>query len=429
MQMRLTKEIISSRTMRNDLPTMDFPRWVELEKGRHIGYCKGMGVQSWFVRLRLKEHRYQQFQMGSADDVLKANGEDVLDYKQAVAKAMEWDTLRSGNVIEPVRAYEREDRYPDLPDSPPYTVAHAIVDFLKSYEHQQRSFPSMYYDCMAHTLPLLGSIPLIDLDARTIRLWLDKLSETPARLRSVRNGEINYSPKSNDPDTKRKRQNTVNRTLRNLKTILNRAYEYGFVNDPSPWRRIRPYRGVNHPRTRYLEFSQCKELVDACPPALGQLTQGALLTGCRISELQAMTVADFKPDLKRILIHEGKGRRTRHVSLSTEGVSFFCKLTKKRQGCDRVFVRDNGTPWTTATHLRQFHNVCVSIGIDPPLNFHALRHTYATHLAMAGIPFEVLAKQLGHKDTRMVQRHYAHLGNSYVDDIITRQMPVFFGDK
>ena len=110
MKMSLTKEIISSPTMRNDLPTMDFPRWVELEKGRHLGYCRGMTVQSWFVRLRLKEHRYQQFQIGSADDKLKANGVDVLSFRQAVAKAMEWNALRSGSPMEPVKAYEREDK-------------------------------------------------------------------------------------------------------------------------------------------------------------------------------------------------------------------------------------------------------------------------------------------------------------------------------
>lgn len=36
-----------------------------------------------------------------------------------------------------------------------------------------------------------------------------------------------------------------------------------------------------------------------------------------------------------------------------------------------------------------------------PLTFHQLRHTYASRLVMRGVPLTVVARQLGHKDTRM----------------------------
>ncbi len=35
------------------------------------------------------------------------------------------------------------------------------------------------------------------------------------------------------------------------------------------------------------------------------------------------------------------------------------------------------------------------------VTFHILRHTYASHALMAGMTIEVLAQQLGHKDTRI----------------------------
>jgi len=422
----LSDEILSSPIFRKDLPTMDYPRWIELKKGRHLGYARGITVSSWFVRLRLKERRYQQFRLGTPDDELKANGTDILTYKQAVAKALRWDTLRSGAPMEPVRAFERDDRYPILAATPPYTVAHAVVEYLRWYEPNRGSYPTTYYNCRAHILPALGHIPLKELDAHTIRKWVDDMADTPARLRSGQGEAINYRPKSNEPETIRQRRNTVNRALRNLKAILNRAYEYGYVDDPSPWQRIKPYRGVNKPRTRHLDLAQCRKLVEACPPALGRLVQGALLTGCRISELRRMLIEDVHLELKRIIIQNGKGSKVRHVSLSDEGVTFFSEIIYGKLPQNHVFIRENGSEWTTATHLRPFHNACVEIGIDPPLNFHALRHTYATQLAMAGVPFEVLAKQLGHKDTRMVQRHYAHLGSSYIDQVINERMPHIF---
>lgn len=423
MFLKLSSEVLVSPETRVSLPTMDFPRWVKLSTGRHLGYCKGVTIPCWYVRLRLKEHKYQQFRLGTADDVLPTNGIDVLSYTQAVAKANDWARQRAGDLLKNTKAYECEDRYPPLPEAPPYTVAHAIVDYLKWYEQRRNSYSTTFYNCRANILPQLGAIPIQELEARTIRLWIDKLAATPARLHTGRDGIVNYRPISNDPETIRKRCNTVNRSLRNLKAALNRAYEYGYVEDPTQWRRVQPFKGVNQPRTRYLELSQCRQLVDACPPALRNLVMGALLTGCRISELREMLVEDFLPHLLRILISKGKGERQRHVAISAEGIQFFTQLTLNRDAHENMFVRDNGTKWTSATYLRPFHNMCVEIGIDPPLNFHALRHTYATQLAMAGVSFEVLAKQLGHKDTRMVQRHYAHLGSSYVDEVIQQKMP------
>jgi hypothetical protein len=35
---------------------------------------------------------------------------------------------------------------------------------------------------------------------------------------------------------------------------------------------------------------------------------------------------------------------------------------------------------------------------------------------MRGVPLAVIAQQLGHADTRMVEKHYGHLAPSYVAD-------------
>ena len=37
---------------------------------------------------------------------------------------------------------------------------------------------------------------------------------------------------------------------------------------------------------------------------------------------------------------------------------------------------------------------------------------------MRGVNLKVIAEQLGHKDTRMTERHYAHLAPSYVADTV-----------
>jgi hypothetical protein len=44
---------------------------------------------------------------------------------------------------------------------------------------------------------------------------------------------------------------------------------------------------------------------------------------------------------------------------------------------------------------------------------------------MAGGPLMVVARNLGHADTRMVEKHYGHLAPSYVADAIRAAAPRF----
>jgi integrase len=42
---------------------------------------------------------------------------------------------------------------------------------------------------------------------------------------------------------------------------------------------------------------------------------------------------------------------------------------------------------------------------------------------MQGVPFGVIARQLGHSDTRMTEKHYAHLAPNYVAETIRAKFP------
>jgi hypothetical protein len=44
---------------------------------------------------------------------------------------------------------------------------------------------------------------------------------------------------------------------------------------------------------------------------------------------------------------------------------------------------------------------------------------------MAGVPLFVVAKNLGHRDTKMVELHYGHLAQSYVTEAIRAGAPRF----
>ena len=74
-------------------------------------------------------------------------------------------------------------------------------------------------------------------------------------------------------------------------------------------------------------------------------------------------------------------------------------------------------------------NACKIAGIDPPIPFKALRTTYGSLLAREGVPLQVIAAALGHADTRITEKHYAHLMPNYVADTIRANLPTFGDSK
>lgn len=71
-------------------------------------------------------------------------------------------------------------------------------------------------------------------------------------------------------------------------------------------------------------------------------------------------------------------------------------------------------PWGKSHQQRPLGRACSRAGITPAVSFHVLRHTYGSILAMRGVPLAVIAEVLGHADTRITGRHYAHMMPSYV---------------
>ena len=90
---------------------------------------------------------------------------------------------------------------------------------------------------------------------------------------------------------------------------------------------------------------------------------------------------------------------------------------------DLVFLRADGEPWGASHQKRPLDEASARAGITPAVTFHILRHTHGSHLAMNGVPMGVIAKQLGHADTRMTEKHYAHLAPNYVAQTIRANFP------
>jgi integrase len=401
----------------------DAPYWSRFARGRCIGYRRGVKGGAWYARVRLKSGQDKQRRLGAPDDDTPADGEKILTFPQALAAAEIWCSRFEDIAIERHLGWQKEMKLPDLPPPPPYTVAHAMIDYFNWARENTVGYDRFYYQIRAHILPHLGDIPVEDLKPITLRTWLVKLSEQPPRAHTGRGQPQQYLLKKKDPEYVRKRQRSANKVFATLKAGLNRAFDRGIVEDNGPWVKVRGFRGVDRRKARFLEHAEIKNLINACSPDLARLVAGALMTGCRVSELQRMHVQDYSEESGRVKVTDAKSKERRAISLSTEGAEFFKRLAKGRKATEPMFLRANGTKWRRGGHFKKFVEACGKAGINPPIRFHELRHTYASQAVMAGVSLKVVATQLGHVDTRMVDRYYGRVGSAFIDEVIKERMP------
>jgi integrase len=383
----------------------------------HIGYRRLKGRKgrpavagTWVARHYVGGRSYVVEKIGVADDFSDADGTIILSFAQAQDKARTRMVRRaqSANGV----AY-------------PLTVRAAIEAYLEFLEADGKSVVDARHRANAHICPKLGDLEVSSLTPTTLRKWLANLARALPRARTKPGKPQQHRTFDGSEDAIRRRKSSANRTWTILRAALNHAFRDELVASDAAWRKVKIFKGVDAARVIYLTVEQARRLINAADSEFRPLAQAALQTGCRYSELARLQVADFNPDTGTLAIRQSKSGKARHVVLTDEGVLFFRELTAGRRGSEIMLRKANGEVWRASHQLRPTAQACMHAKIDPPISFHALRHTWASHAVMNGVPLLVVAKNLGHADTRMVEKHYGHLAPSYIADAIRAGAPKF----
>ena len=402
---------LDSRSARAKLAMRDSPYWVSLAPGCALGYRKGPKGGVWLAKLVRDELR-QQTTLGPADDAFDHDGVLAVDFARAQEKAREW----FADITKPAQP------------AGPYTVRAAVADYLDWFRATGRkSIKETETSVNAFILPKLGDDEVASLTAPRLRKWHSDLAAAPPRLRTKKAGKQNVRDVSGDPEAPRRRRATANRILTVLKAALNHAWREGRVASDDAWRRVAPFREADAARVRYLDREECRRLVNASPEPLRTIVRGALFSGARYSELARMRVTDFHRDSGTLLVRTSKAGKVRHIELTAEGLAFFKGIAAGRSVSELLFHRE-GAAWGKSHQIRPLAEACRTAKIRPPASFHTLRHTYASLMVMDAVPLMVVARNLGHADTRMVEKHYGHLATSYVRKAIRSAKPLGIGE-
>jgi integrase len=393
---------------RRKLKARGKPYYRMMEPGLlHLGYrrLKGQQAGTWVARHYLGDQAYRVERIGTADDLSDANGVTILNFSQAQTKARK---------LMDERAQEAEGK------SAPLTVAGTMDAYLDHLESHGKSVVTARYRAKAFIYPALGAIEVERLTTDQLRKWHAGLVKMAPRRRGTDRGAF-----KDDDEARRRRKVSANRVFTILRAALNRAFKDDKVQSDKAWRKVEVFKAVNVARTRFLTIPECQRLINASDADFRPLVQAALQTGCRYGELTRLQVADFNREAQTLAIRRTKSGKPRHVVLTQEGAAFFARLCSGRAGNEILLRKADGSAWGTSHQFRRIADACERANIDPPINFHQLRHTWASHSVMNGVPLMVVAKNLGHRDTSMVEQHYGHLAPSFIADEIRKGAPTF----
>jgi integrase len=210
-----------------------------------------------------------------------------------------------------------------------------------------------------------------------------------------------------------------NKTIANRLTILNKclvtAYEWLELEGAPPkikWLRWAP------PEVDYLSPDECKLLLSHAEGTIFEMVLMALRTGMRQGELRALqwssmdwltrsvAVRHSRDDHQRLLVPPKNGR-TRHIPLDTD---VYTLLHARKRGTGYVFLASDGQPFTS-DRLHDAMQRLLRQAKFRRIGWHTLRHTFASLLAMRGVPLPAIKELLGHATITTTMR-YAHVSPS-----------------
>jgi len=265
-----------------------------------------------------------------------------------------------------------------------------------------------------HLLPAFGKRRLDRIDERAIDAY------TVAKLEYVTPRGTPIQP------------STVNMHLKLLGRMLRVARK---------WKLIRELPEINLLKERkadfdFLDFDEAEVFLRGAAqhrPQWHPYMVVAMRTGLRVGEMVALRWRDVdlergritvrcSYDRKRKVFTSTKNNKIRELPLTRDALDAL-RTQRKRGPTDReqVFVDDLGEHFDSHATQYAIEKIAEALGMRHIHN-HVLRHTFASHAAMRGIPIPQIQQWLGHSSIVVTMR-YAHLSRGVGDNLIQRLNP------
>ena len=397
---------ITTKNARASLAS-DVAHWRELPGANaHVGYRAG----KWLVRVYLGAGRYKQTAIGIADDAMPADGETVLDYRQAakLASQVAGDLLATSATEAVATVRSACEVYQRIRDA-------------RAQEWQQRMdvVSTFTVTMRAHVYPYpLADIALHRVSVANLREWLESL---PA-LKPTTIQRIVKDVKAALNHTGAIDRETI-RTGLDLKKAARPVILSDDDDDNEPMI-------LTDDEVRAI-LTAMREQGDDVYAMFALLAQ----TGMRPSQIARCKVADVDLEAGTINIpHSRKGAsdstRKELRALSAALVETLRPYTEGRARNDILLtiqknVSEDFTTWTRAgprvawsnnDYRRPWQHACKAAGIDSGrFTPYALRHSSIARQLLAGVPAILVAKR-HQTSVVIIERHYGRFLSDFAKE-------------
>lgn len=214
----------------------------------------------------------------------------------------------------------------------------------------------------------------------------------------------------------------VNRLVSLLKAMFTKAVDWNMITE-DVLKRVRKVKAIKGERKilRYLTIEECQRLIDSCDSILKPVIVIALHTGMRRGEILNLKWTDIDMKHRFILLRDDstKTSEKREIPISD---TLFDTIRSLPRRLDSDYIFNN----ISKDFRKRFASALKRAKISN-FRFHDLRHTFASHLVMAGVDITTVSKLLGHKSLTMTLR-YAHLAPSHLVEGV-KKLDIFLSPK
>ncbi|MEM9493477.1 MAG: site-specific integrase, partial [Myxococcota bacterium] len=272
-----------------------------------------------------------------------------------------------------------------------------------------------------HLLPFFGEMRLDEIRP----LQIEDYKREKLKNGRVFKGKTVKKGKAKKPGLSKK---TIDNHLIILRRVLNLAREWGMIESVPKHELYRP----KEQKFDFCDFGEADQLIVGARSlparfsrdrfAVGEGDWGRMIvvglkTGMRIGELLALRWPHVLARWNKLRVVEATTRKVTDSTKSGKDRDIpLSRLALEALRAQRhlrgpyVFCDLDGAQLTREQCVKPLEQACQQAGLRR-LTWHVLRHTFASHLVMRGVPLKVVQELLGHASIETTMK-YAHLAPS-----------------
>lgn len=209
--------------------------------------------------------------------------------------------------------------------------------------------------------------------------------------------------------------------LRTLKAAFNIAVEWGHIFS-NPFQKVK-FKKSQHVKPIFIDREEFQTILSKTDSeTMKTIFMFAFNTGCRLGEIINLRWQNVNLNKHIITIGDDKfitkSNKQRVIPMSKELQETFKNLKLINDTADSyVFCKENGFPFSGNYVSRYFKRAVRRTGLKEDIHFHTLRHSFASNLAIKGVPILTIKELLGHSSI-VTTEIYSHTNLKSLQDAI-----------